>query len=290
MARIRTIKPTFFTSEDICKLTPLARLLFQGLWVEADKEGYLADKPFQLKTRILPADACDVDALLWDLAEGGLIARFSVPAPDGSGEKQFIGINEFKKHQRPHPKEPDSTIPAGTRTPRFRPAPQLAVEKNGKQVVTPGSIPSSPVGMDKEYGVPDKEIGERERNGRARLQGSGAFEPGSLPRDHMRHALCGPSMRICLLSWQFDVLATAYNAPENPHGTRAVIAQFVEQLESGLKPESSLGPFSWVEKEFHTYLKSIGRVAPKLEVKPKVRGVAELLAEEEARKAQRRPS
>lgn len=71
-------------------------------------------------------------------------------------------------------------------------------------------------------------------------------------------------MRICLLSWQFDALAKAYNAPENPHGTRAVIAQFIEQLESGLTPESSIGPFSWVEKEFHTYLKSIGRVAPKI--------------------------
>ena len=99
---------------------------------------------------------------------------------------------------------------------------------------------------------------------RARVQGSGAFEPNSLPRDHMRHALCGPTMRICLLSWQFDTLARAYNAPENPHGTRALIAQFIEQLETGLSPESSIGPFKWVESEFHTYLKSIGRVPPRL--------------------------
>ena len=47
MARIRTIKPAFFTSEDICKVQPLGRLLFQGLWIEADREGYLADSPFQ---------------------------------------------------------------------------------------------------------------------------------------------------------------------------------------------------------------------------------------------------
>ena len=78
----------------------------------------------------------------------------------------------------------------------------------------------------------------------------------------MRHVLCGQRMKICLMSWQYDTLAKAYNAPDNPHGTKAVIAQFIEQLESTLKPDSAIGPFSWVEKEFHTYLKSIGREAP----------------------------
>ena len=41
MARIRTIKPEFFTSDDICALSPLARLLYVGLWCEADREGRL---------------------------------------------------------------------------------------------------------------------------------------------------------------------------------------------------------------------------------------------------------
>jgi hypothetical protein len=38
MARIRTIKPEFFTSEDIVSLTPLARLFYVSLWCEADRE------------------------------------------------------------------------------------------------------------------------------------------------------------------------------------------------------------------------------------------------------------
>ena len=42
MARIRTIKPDFFTSEDIVGLTPEARLLYIALWCEADREGRLA--------------------------------------------------------------------------------------------------------------------------------------------------------------------------------------------------------------------------------------------------------
>ena len=41
MARIRTIKPEFFTSDDICALSPRARLLYVGLWCEADREGRL---------------------------------------------------------------------------------------------------------------------------------------------------------------------------------------------------------------------------------------------------------
>ena len=45
MARIRTIKPEFFTSEDIVALSPLARLLFIALWCEADREGRLVWKP-----------------------------------------------------------------------------------------------------------------------------------------------------------------------------------------------------------------------------------------------------
>lgn len=41
MARIRTIKPEFFTSEDIVSLSPLARLFYVSLWCEADREGRL---------------------------------------------------------------------------------------------------------------------------------------------------------------------------------------------------------------------------------------------------------
>ena len=95
-------------------------------------------------------------------------------------------------------------------------------------------------------------------------------------------------MRICLLSWQYDALVKAYNAPENPSGIRAVIAQFLEQLESGLKPQSSIGPFSWIEKEFHAFLKSVGRVAPSIQAKSKPFSVEEAMARKAA--AQGRPS
>ena len=45
MAYIRTIKATFFTSDDIVSLSPLARLLYIALWTEADREGRLYWRP-----------------------------------------------------------------------------------------------------------------------------------------------------------------------------------------------------------------------------------------------------
>jgi len=55
MARIRTIKPEFFTSEDIVSLTPHARLLYIAMWCEADKEGRMTWRPKTLKMRYFPA-------------------------------------------------------------------------------------------------------------------------------------------------------------------------------------------------------------------------------------------
>ncbi|MBK7463333.1 MAG: hypothetical protein IPJ50_11950 [Betaproteobacteria bacterium] len=64
MAYIRTIKASFFTSDDIVSLSPLARLLYIALWTEADREGRFSWRPGNFKLRFLPGDACDIDELL----------------------------------------------------------------------------------------------------------------------------------------------------------------------------------------------------------------------------------
>src|SRR5256885_771857 len=76
MARIRTIKPEFFTSDDICALSPLARLLYVGLWCEADREGRLVWTPGVMKRRYLPDDACDIEILGAELIARGLIRLY----------------------------------------------------------------------------------------------------------------------------------------------------------------------------------------------------------------------
>lgn len=103
MARIRTIKPDFFTSDDICALTPLARLLYVGLWCEADRAGRLVWMPRVFKRRYLPDDACDIEAIAGELLERGLVVLY------GEG---LACIPTFSRHQHVNPREAASKLPA----------------------------------------------------------------------------------------------------------------------------------------------------------------------------------
>lgn len=103
MARIRTIKPEFFTSEDIVSLSPLARLLYQATWCEADKEGRLTWKPRTFKLRYLPADDCDIFSLCQELVDAGVVVLY------GDG---LAYIPCFNKHQHINPRESESVLPA----------------------------------------------------------------------------------------------------------------------------------------------------------------------------------
>jgi hypothetical protein len=106
MARARSIKPSFFTNDQLAEVPPLGRLLFAGLWCVADRAGRLEDRPKRIKVELLPYDACNVDKLLDDLADRGFIRRYEVDS------EKFIQIINFDKHQDPHVKERTSTIPA----------------------------------------------------------------------------------------------------------------------------------------------------------------------------------
>jgi hypothetical protein len=103
VARIRTIKPEFFTSEDIVAMSPLARLLYVALWCEADKEGRLVWKPKTFKMRYLPADDCSIEALCDELTGSGMVKLY------GSG---YAWIPGFSRHQHVNPRESASDIPA----------------------------------------------------------------------------------------------------------------------------------------------------------------------------------
>ncbi len=106
MARIRTIKPEFFTSEDIVSMSPLARLFYVSLWCEADREGRFEWKPKTFKLRYLPGDICDMDTLSSELIDAGLIVLYQVEG------KTFAEIPTFTKHQVINNRESGSQIPA----------------------------------------------------------------------------------------------------------------------------------------------------------------------------------
>lgn len=102
--RSRNIKPGFYKNEDLAECSVYARLIFPGLWMIADREGRLEDRPRRIKGELLPFDSVDVDPLLQELADHGLIVRYEM---DGA---RYIQIPGFIKHQSPHYSEKSSVI------------------------------------------------------------------------------------------------------------------------------------------------------------------------------------
>jgi hypothetical protein len=99
MARARNIKPSFFTNEQLANNEPLGRLLFAGLWTIADYKGDLEWRERTIKIQVLPWDECDIKKLAITLDESGLIKFYS------DGDKTYLHIVNFVKHQNPHPNE-----------------------------------------------------------------------------------------------------------------------------------------------------------------------------------------
>ncbi|MDH1276194.1 hypothetical protein N5B92_00850 [Acinetobacter johnsonii] len=105
MARARNIKPSFFTNDELVELEPIYRLLFIGLWVLADREGRLENRPKKIKMELFPADNVDIESGLSALQKTGFISLYNCY------ETNVIQINNFAKHQAPHGLEKDSDLP-----------------------------------------------------------------------------------------------------------------------------------------------------------------------------------
>lgn len=105
MARTRNIKPAFFRNPDLLDCSPLARLLFIGLWTMADRDGRVEDHPRKIRLEIMPSDDADIDTLLWELSDHKFVIRYV------SGGEGYIQVVNFAKHQNPHPKEESKGYP-----------------------------------------------------------------------------------------------------------------------------------------------------------------------------------
>jgi len=106
MARARNIKPALYFDEELAELPLSARYLFPGLWMVADREGRIEDRPKRIKAEIYPYDQQNVDQLLDKLVDSGHIVRYIVD------DCRYIQILGFTKHQNPHKNEKPSEIPA----------------------------------------------------------------------------------------------------------------------------------------------------------------------------------
>lgn len=108
--RIRTIKPEFWTSQDIADLPDdIDRLLFIGLWNYADDEGRGRDNPRLICAALFPLrdeiEAYMVDSMMWGLQDAGLITRYIVQGDT------FYCVNTWTDHQRVNRPSPSKFPP-----------------------------------------------------------------------------------------------------------------------------------------------------------------------------------
>lgn len=115
MARIRTVKPEFFSSLTVASLPLTARLTFIGLWTHCDDDGRCVDDARLIRAALWPLDDRSIDDVEQDvcvLSEAALIVRYKV------GGRRFLAVKGWQKHQkinRPRaselPPPPDPPMP-----------------------------------------------------------------------------------------------------------------------------------------------------------------------------------
>jgi hypothetical protein len=97
MARIRTIKPEFWTSEQVVECSTNARLLFIGMWNFCDDGGIMPANARTLKMRVFPGDEIrseTIRGMVDELIRVELIAEYEVE------NITYWGVTGWSKHQR----------------------------------------------------------------------------------------------------------------------------------------------------------------------------------------------
>lgn len=112
MARIRSIKPEFCTSEQVADCSTTARLLFVLMWMHCDDQGVHPASTKRLKMECFPADPFTDDQMrewVGELLSAGLLREFSTG--DGTAYWHVTGWKHQKieKPNHRYPAPPSST-------------------------------------------------------------------------------------------------------------------------------------------------------------------------------------
>lgn len=100
MARIRSVKPEFWTDEKLAEaISRDGRLLYIGLWNLADEHGRLRGSARYIKGQLFPYDddmtVQTIDALIDDLAKARKVCRYSSAEGDS-----YLFLPNLARHQR----------------------------------------------------------------------------------------------------------------------------------------------------------------------------------------------
>lgn len=151
MARIRSIKPEFWSSEQVMECSTNARLLFIGLWNFCDDAGRHPLAPKQIKALVFPADDISVDAvrsLLDELSANDLIRLYAV---DG---KEYFYVTGWQHQKIDRPQSPKYPGPVVDNSPNPRDGRDEGEDKGveGKKIseteVSGASLPATVVPID----------------------------------------------------------------------------------------------------------------------------------------------
>lgn len=137
MARIRTLKPEFWTDEKIGDVSMPARLLLIGALNFADDHGGLDRSSKQLKAQIFPYDTIDCEPLVLELVHAGLLVEYQVA--DG----KYLHIKGFQKHQKvDHPSKFPKTPPYDGSSSSPRESSSNTADESDKEENTQGALES----------------------------------------------------------------------------------------------------------------------------------------------------
>ena len=151
MSRIRTVKPEFWTSEQVLACSLISRLLFIGMWNFCDDHGVHPASYIRIKAEVFPADDCTIhDVKNWinELIDNNLLREYVIE------DEKFWLVTGWKKHQR-------------IDKPTYRhPMPESALKKiDDNSTITHGALAErSPIAIKLL-----NESSTTERNGRERI-------------------------------------------------------------------------------------------------------------------------
>lgn len=109
MARIRSIKPEFWTSDQVVECSTNARLLFIGLWNFCDDVGRHTFSVKQIKGLVFPCDDFtyeDVSGWLGELVKNRLIGLYTVEG------KQYLLVTGWHHQKIDKPQQPKFPAPS----------------------------------------------------------------------------------------------------------------------------------------------------------------------------------
>jgi hypothetical protein len=195
MARIRTIKPEFWTDQKMSRLDALTRLVYVCLWSMADDEGRLEGDAVAVRSFGFPCqDVEQIDAAIDALAELGRIGVYT------DGGNQYIQIIRWSAHQRID-KPANSKLPP----PPQNHSPKIRELQGSIREDSPTIREDSP--LDQGSGIQDQGsgsgIGSRSTD-QDRPAGAGCgspAKPASPPEDHSATVLNFPCVGKGATEW-----------------------------------------------------------------------------------------